>query len=63
MIKTEYIELNGRKFIKNYSDEGFMIERDGVQYSEAVDPIDFEEERKYTETNIKIEVETELMDM
>ena len=32
-----------------------MIERDGVQYSEAIDPIGFED-RVYTETNIKIEV-------
>ena len=35
-----------------------MIERDGVQYSEAVDPADLE--RKYTETDIPIEVEEEL---
>ena len=55
MIKTEIIEINGTKFRRTYSDENFMIERDGVQYSEAIDPIGFEH-RVYTETNIKIEI-------
>ena len=55
MIKTEFIEINGTKFRKTYSDENFMIERDGVQYSEAIDPIGFED-RVYTETDIKIEI-------
>lgn len=55
MIKTEFIEINGVKFRRTYSDENLMIERDGVQYSEAIDPIGFED-RVYTETDIKIEV-------
>lgn len=54
MIKTETVTINGRDFRKTYSDEGFMIERDGVQYSEAIDPIGFED-RVYSETDIKIE--------
>lgn len=54
MIKTEQITINGNEFRKTYSDEGFMIERDGVQYSEAIDPIGFED-RVYTETDVKIE--------
>lgn len=54
MIKTETVTINGRDFRKTYSDEGFMIERDGVQYSEAIDPIGFED-RVYTETDVKIE--------
>ena len=54
MIRTEYITINGTEFRRTFSDENFMIERDGVQYSEAVDPIGFED-RVYTETDIKIE--------
>lgn len=54
MIKTETVTINEREFRRTYSDEGFMIERDGVQYSEAIDPIGFED-RVYTETDIKIE--------
>lgn len=53
MIVTERIEINGKKFIKNYSDEGFMIERDGIKYNEAIDPEQFSD-RGYTETDIKI---------
>ena len=53
MIKTEKVTINGRDFRRTYSDEGFMIERDGVQYSEAIDPIGFED-RVYTEIDVKI---------
>ena len=56
MIQTEYITINNTEFRRTYSDEGFMIERDGVQYSEAIDPIGFED-RVYTETDVKIEPE------
>lgn len=54
MIITENVLINGKAFRRTYSDEGFMIERDGVQYSEAIDPIGFED-RVYTETDIKVE--------
>jgi hypothetical protein len=54
MIITENVTINGREFRRTYSDEGFMIERDGVQYSEAIYPIGFED-RVYTETDIKVE--------
>ena len=54
MIITENVTINDREFRRTYSDEGFMIERDGVQYSEAIDPIGFED-RVYTETDIKVE--------
>lgn len=57
MVVTENVTINGREFIKNYSDAGFMIERDGVQYSEAIDPIGFED-RVYTETDVLIDAET-----
>ena len=34
-----------------------MVERENVQYSEAIDPIEFASERIYTETDIPIEGE------
>ena len=55
MIITEQITINNRQFTKTYSDSGYMIERDGAQYSEAIDPAEFG--RTYTETDIPIEGE------
>ena len=55
MIVTENLKIKGRDFIKTYSDEGYYIERDGVMYSEAIDPAEFG--RIYIETDIKIEEE------
>lgn len=49
MIVTESLNINGRTFIKTYSDRGCMVERDGVCYSEAIDPAEFG--RTYTETD------------
>ena len=49
MIKTELIMVDERQFHRTWSDAGFMIERDGAMYSEAVDPADFD--RAYTETD------------
>ena len=58
MIKTEQLTINDKQFTKSYSDSGYMIERDGVQYSEAIDPTELG--RTYTETDIPIEGETGL---
>ena len=55
MIVTEQLIINDRQFTKTYSDSGFMVERDGAQYSEAIDPAEFG--RTYTETDIPIEGE------
>lgn len=49
MIITEQLTINDRPFTKNYSDSGYYIERDGVRYSEAIDPSDIL--REYTETD------------
>ena len=49
-------EINGVVYDYAYSDYGYMIERDGVRYSEAVDPID--SGRLYTETDEPIDVGT-----
>ena len=55
MIIKDNIEIGGKAFVKLYSDSGFYIERDGVQYSEAIDPSEFG--RTYTETDIPVEAE------
>ena len=57
MIVQTTQEINGVVFAYTYSDSGFMIERDGVRYSEAVDPLD--SGRVYTETDKPIEIETD----
>ena len=57
MIITENITINGRQFVKTYSDEGMYIrqEQTDALYSEAIDvenaPF------TYVETDIPIEVE------
>jgi hypothetical protein len=53
MIVKTTKEINGKVYDYAYSDAGMMIERDGAQYSEAIDPID--SGREYTETDIPIE--------
>lgn len=59
MIMTEYYRTreDGVVLNRTYSDLGMMIERDGIRYSEAIDPADLG--RTYTETDEPIEVETE----
>lgn len=57
MIITENHEINRKTLVKTYSDLGMMIERDGVRYSEAIDPAEFN--RQYTETDEPIETEEE----
>ena len=53
MIIQTTKEINGVMYAYTYSDSGFMIERDGVCYSEAVDPLD--SGRVYTETDEPID--------
>ena len=57
-IIAEYYKTRDDGVILNrtYSDNGVMIERDGVRYSEAVDPLD--SGRVYTETDEPIDVGT-----
>lgn len=55
MIKTESLTINGKSFIRTYSSTGYMIERDGIRYSEAIDPAEFN--RVYTETDELIETD------
>lgn len=55
MILTENIVINGIEYKRTYSDAGFMVERDGIQYGAAIDPVN--SNRSYTETNIPIDGE------
>lgn len=57
MIKVEKIMIDGREFLRTYSDDGRMIRKIGTDevYGEAVDPIDAG--REYEETDEVIEVE------
>lgn len=55
MIIKEKLTINGKEFVRTYSDAGMMVERDGVRYSEAIDPAEFN--RVYTETDEPIEGE------
>lgn len=50
MIITEVITINDRQFIRTYSDENRYVVREGVSYSEAVDPVGLG--RIYTEGDI-----------
>lgn len=54
-IITEYFRTrtDGVVLNRTYSDIGMMVERDGVRYSEAVDPAELG--RIYTETDEPIE--------
>ena len=54
MIIQTTKEINGVVYSYTYSDSGYMIDRDGVRYSEAVDPLD--SGRLYTETDEPIDV-------
>ena len=56
MIIQTTKEINGVMYAYAYSDSGYMIERDGVRYSEAVDPLD--SGRVYTETDEPIDMGT-----
>ena len=56
MIVQTTQEINGVVYAYTYSDYGFMIERNGVRYSDAVDPLD--SGRVYTETDEPVEIET-----
>lgn len=55
MIKTVIVTILGKQFQRTWSDAGFLIERDGAQYSEAVDPLN--SGRLYEETDEEIETE------
>lgn len=50
------------KLVKTYSDKNLMIKKCGTEeiYNVAFDPIQFENERQYEETDIEIKDEEEV---
>lgn len=54
MIIQTTKEINGVMYAYTYSDSGFMIERDGVEYAEAIDV----EGAPYTYTETETPIET-----
>ena len=57
MIKIEKLTINGRELTRTYSDSGYLIERDGVRYAEAIDPAELG--RTYVETDELAEITDE----
>lgn len=54
MIFVETVTIGGKQYQKTYSDS-FMLQRDGVEYMEAIDPPD--SGRVYTETETPLKKE------
>lgn len=52
MLVTKRVTINNKYYMHNYSDAGFYIERDGVLYEDAIDPLNTD--RVYTETETEI---------
>lgn len=50
MIIQEHFEIDGRDFVRTYSNSGRYVVRDEVEYSEACDPAEFG--RTYTEGDL-----------
>ena len=61
MIITETVTIRNRDFIRTYSDENRYVVRDGVSYSEAIDPIGTG--RVYTEGEIMPEEVTDMTEV
>lgn len=57
MIISETVKLNDKNYTKTRSDSGYYIERNGMRYVEAIDPLG--SERDYTETAILINTTAE----
>lgn len=49
-IRTETYELNGRQFVRTWSDTHRYVVRDGIVYGEANDPAEYG--RIYTEGDV-----------
>lgn len=60
MIVQEHFYVNGRDFIRTYSDANRYVVRDGVEYGEACDPAELG--RTYTEGELMPPDESTLVD-
>ena len=61
MIVQEHFEIDGRDFIRTYSDSGRYVVRDEVKYSEACDPAEFG--RQYTEGDLIPDEERDMTEL
>lgn len=57
MIISETVKIDDKNYTKTASDSGYYIERNGIRYVEAIDPLG--SGREYTETDTLIETEPE----
>lgn len=57
MIISETVKLNDKNYTKTRSDSGYYIERNGMRYVEAIDPLG--SGREYTETDLLIDTSDE----
>ena len=57
MIISETVKIDDKNYTRTSSDSGYYIERNGVRYVEAIDPL--ASGREYTETDTLIETEPE----
>lgn len=60
MLKTEIVTYSGKEYLRTWSDQSMMIERDNAMYEEAIDPIN--SGRTYTETDQPIVHEEEAVE-
>ena len=57
MIISETVKIDEKNYTRTASDSGYYIERNGIRYVEAIDPLG--SGREYTETTELIETEPE----
>lgn len=57
MIISETVKIDDKNYTKTVSDSGYYIERNGIRYVEAIDPLG--SCREYTETIELIKTEPE----
>lgn len=60
MIVQEHFEIDGRDFVRTYSNTNRYVVRDGEVYSEACDPAEYG--RTYTEGDVMEETESSIAD-
>ena len=57
MVISETVKIDDKNYTRTASDSGYYIERNGVRYVEAIDPL--ASGREYNETTELIETEPE----
>jgi hypothetical protein len=57
-IKRDSTTIDGRAFVRTYSDANMHVMRDGVLYQDALDPAEYADARVYVESDVPLEQET-----